>query len=115
MEDTVTFVAEPEQLVAHRADLERLAELRPERILPNHGDPDVIAAGGYSDGLIRATQQYIDVLMRLAGEPQLREIGLRELIAEPLDAGWISYYAPYEDVHQRNLELVADARRRGVG
>jgi cyclase len=115
MEDTVTFVDEPEQLEAHHADLERLAELGPERILPNHGDPDVIAAGGYSDGLIRATRHYIDQLLRAAREPQLRDSELRELIAEPLDAGWISYYAPYEDVHRHNLELVADARRGGVG
>ncbi len=54
LEDTVTFITEPDQLHAHAADLQRLAELRPERILPNHGDPDVIAGGGYSDGLIRA-------------------------------------------------------------
>jgi cyclase len=107
MEDTVTFVAEPEQLRAHGADLERLAALRPERILPNHGDPDVIAAGGYSDGLIRATRQYIDSLLR---EPDAREGELRELMAEALEAGWITYFAPYEAVHRHNLRRVADAR-----
>jgi cyclase len=110
MEDTVTFIAEPEQLEAHRGDLERLAQLRPERILPNHGDPDVIAGGGYSDGLIGATRHYIDLLVRLAREPQLRDTELRELLAEHLDAGWITYFAPYEAIHQHNLKRVADAR-----
>jgi cyclase len=109
LEDTVTFVAEPEQLREHGADLQRLAELRPERILPNHGDPDVIAAGGYGEGLIRATRQYIDVLMRLPREPELRDRGLRELMAEPLQAGWITYFAPYEAVHRHNLQRVFDA------
>jgi glyoxylase-like metal-dependent hydrolase (beta-lactamase superfamily II) len=109
LEDTVTFVAEPEQLPVHAIDLQRLAELRPERILPNHGDPDVIAGGGYSDGLIRATRLYIDTLLR---EPQPRHNELRELIAQPLQAGWITYFAPYEAIHQHNLQLVAAARRR---
>jgi cyclase len=106
MEDTVTYVDEPERFEAHLADLDRLWRLDPERILPNHGDPDVIAAGGYSRDLIRATQQYIDVLKRCRDEPQLRAAGLRELIRGPLEAGWIHYFAPYEAVHQENLATV---------
>ena len=46
MEDTVTYVDEPESFDAHLAELDRLWRLAPDRILPNHGDPDVIAAGG---------------------------------------------------------------------
>ncbi len=55
MEDTITYVDEPESLDAHLADLERLSRLEPDRILPSHGDPEVIAAGGYNRGLIVAT------------------------------------------------------------
>ena len=109
MEDTITYVAEPECLEAHLADLERLWRLDPHRILPNHGDPDVIAAGGYSRDLIRATQQYIRVLERCREKPQLRNVSLQELIAGPLDAGWIRYFAPYEAVHQENLASVLTA------
>ena len=65
MEDTVTYVTEPQKLATHRAELDRLRGLDPLRILPNHGDPDVIASGGYGPGLIDATQQYIDVMLRL--------------------------------------------------
>ena len=50
MEDTVTYVTEPQKLATHRVELDRLRELGPERILPNHGDPDVIANGGYGPG-----------------------------------------------------------------
>jgi cyclase len=103
MEDTVTYVAEPEGFDTHLADLDRLWDLTPRRILPNHGDPDVIASGGYTRGLIRATQQYIRVLKRCRDEPQLRTASLQELIAGPLEAGWIHYFPPYEAVHRENL------------
>ncbi len=106
MEDTITYVGEPERFDSHLTDLDRLWQLDPERILPNHGDPDVIAAGGYSRDLIRATQQYIDVLLRCRNEPALRTTELRELIAEPLEAGWINYFAPYEALHEANLATV---------
>jgi glyoxylase-like metal-dependent hydrolase (beta-lactamase superfamily II) len=106
MEDTVTYVEEPERFDAHLADLERLALLEPERILPCHGDPDLIAAGGYTAGLIAATRQYIEVLRRCREDPKLRELPLRELIAGPLEAGWVHYFEPYEAVHRENLKAV---------
>lgn len=107
LEDTLTFVTEPEHLAAHLGDLDRLRALAPARILPNHGHPDVIARGGYSDGLIRATQHYVGLLLRARTEPQLRTAALRELLARPLEAGWITYFPPYEAVHRANVELVA--------
>ena len=106
MEDTITYLAEPEGLDRHLADLDRLWELEPERILPNHGDPDVIAEGGYSKAFIRATQQYIRTLQRMPDEAQLRNTELRELIAGPLSAGWINYFEPYEAVHRENVKSV---------
>jgi cyclase len=106
MEDTVTYVDEPESFALHLANLERLRRLRPDRILPNHGDPEVIAAGGYSEGLILATEQYIRALQRCRTNPSLREADLRDLIAESIEAGSVHYFAPYEAVHQENLETV---------
>jgi glyoxylase-like metal-dependent hydrolase (beta-lactamase superfamily II) len=106
MEDTITYVDEPESFDAHLADLERLARLEPDRILPSHGDPDVIAAGGYTRGLITATQQYIEALKRCHEDPELRDLPLRELIAGPLEAGWVKYFESYEAVHRENLKAV---------
>jgi cyclase len=106
LEDTLTYVAEPDGLETHLAELDRLARLDPERILPNHGDPDVIAAGGYPSGLITATQEYIRFLQRCRDEPQLRETDLREVLGGPLEAGWIRYFEPYEAVHRANLANV---------
>ncbi len=106
VEDTITYVGEPGAFADHLADLDRLDALGPKRILPSHGDPEVIATGGYSRGLIRATQQYIRALMRLADEPDLRDTDLRTLIAGPLEAGWINYFEGYEDVHAENVATV---------
>ena len=74
MEDTVTYVADPQSFETHLANLQALRELGPARILPNHGDPEVIASGGYPPELIDATEQYIRTLLRCADEPALREL-----------------------------------------
>jgi glyoxylase-like metal-dependent hydrolase (beta-lactamase superfamily II) len=109
MEDTITYVVEPESFNVHLANLSRLRQLAPDRILPNHGDPQVIAAGGYPNDLIRATEQYIRALERCQTEPSLRDTSLRELIAGSLEAGSIQYYAPYEAIHRENVETVLAA------
>lgn len=106
MEDTVTYVDEPDQFDAHLRDLERLGELGPDRILPAHGDPDQIAAGGYPPGLNDATRSYIRLLQRMRSEPELRDAPLRELIADWLDAGRLIYFEPYEAVHRQNVATV---------
>jgi glyoxylase-like metal-dependent hydrolase (beta-lactamase superfamily II) len=106
MEDTVTYVDEPNQFDAHLRGLERLAELEPNLILPAHGDPDRIAAGGYPEGLNDATRTYIRLLQRMPSEPELREVPLRELIADSLEAGSVIYYEPCEAIHRRNIETV---------
>ena len=109
MEDTVTYVDEPDQFDAHLRDLERLRELGPERILPAHGDPDRIAAGGYPPGFNDATRSYIRLLRRMRSEPELRDLPLRELIADSLDAGRLTYFEPYEAVHRQNVATVLAA------
>lgn len=109
MEDTVTYVGEPDQFDAHLRDLQRLAELEPDRILPAHGDPDRIAGGGYPAGLNDATRSYICLLQRMPSEPELREVPLRELIADSLEAGALVYFEPYEAVHRQNVETVLAA------
>jgi cyclase len=109
MEDTITYVDEPQSFDLHLTNLGKLWRLAPDRILPNHGDPDVIAAGGYSRDLIRATEQYIHALERCRREPRLRNASLRELIAGSLEAGSTHYFAPYEAVHRENLEAVLAA------
>lgn len=109
VEDTVTYVDEPRGLNRHLRDLDRLLALDPAAILPSHGDPEAIAAGGYGPGLIRATQGYIRLLQRCREEPELREAPLRELIAPAIEAGWVRYFEPYEAVHCANVAAVLAA------
>jgi cyclase len=109
LEDTVTYVAEPKAINTHLAELERLWSWPIMRIFPNHGDPRVISAGGYEKPFIRATQQYVRMLKRCIGEPELRDEPLAMLIAGPLQAKWVNYFAPYENVHRNNVRKVVAA------
>ena len=106
MEDTVTYVDEPESFDTHLANLGKLRELGADRILPNHGSPEVIGAGGYSDGLISATEDYIRTLQRFRDEPSLGDATLRDLLTHPLESRWIEYFPPYEAVHRHNVVTV---------
>ncbi len=114
MEDTCTYVMEPDNLSLHLADLERLDALAPSRILPNHGNPETIEAGGYNRGFNRATQQYVRALIRCRTDAALRALPLKELIQGPINSGWVSYFEPYEQVHLENLETVCSAGSNSI-
>jgi cyclase len=106
LEDPITYVAEPGRLAIHLASLRRIAGWPVERILPNHGDPDVIARGGYGPGLVQATIHYLEKLLRLRSEPDLADRPLSEWIRDDLAQGWIHAFPPYEAVHRENLRKV---------
>ncbi len=100
VEDCVTYVGEPADFALHLADLDRLAALHPRHILPNHGDPDIIASGGYSADLLSATSRYIRWLQGLRATPTKP---LVEVIADDLASGTLRYFAPYDAVHAQNI------------
>jgi cyclase len=102
LEDTVTYVDEAARLPVHRENLALLRGLGPRRILPNHGDPDAIAGGGYSPGLIDATERYIDLLLEDGGVPR----SLRDVV-DVLGSDDVHYFEPYERVHRQNVEAVS--------
>jgi len=107
LEDPVTYVAEPGRLGAHLADLRRMAGWDIRHILPNHGAPDVIAAGGYDRGLLEATRLYVEKLLRVRSDPALAGEGLRTFASAAFATGAISYFEPYEAIHFRNIGAVA--------
>lgn len=109
LEDTITYVAEPHGFARHLDDLERMRALAPLRMLPNHGAPDRIAAGGYAVDFIDATQHYIRALQDIAREPEPRGEALQNVIAAPLASGAVSYFPAYEAVHARNVAMVREA------
>ncbi|KAF2022723.1 Metallo-hydrolase/oxidoreductase [Setomelanomma holmii] len=62
LEDTVTFIDDPTALATHQGELKRMAQLPCTKILPAHGSPDRIKAGGYDKSFIEATLRYIQAV-----------------------------------------------------
>jgi glyoxylase-like metal-dependent hydrolase (beta-lactamase superfamily II) len=106
LEDTVTYVSEPERLAAHLGDLDRMATWQFERILPNHGTLEKISAGGYGRNFIDATRLYVQRLEACRTDPGLADFDLRRFASDALATGAVEYFEPYEPVHRRNLEAV---------
>ena len=66
----------------------------------------MIAGGGYSLGLIDATERYIRAPLRCRSDAKPRSLGLRDFVAESLADGSLRYFEPYEAVHRSNVEKV---------
>lgn len=103
LEDTITYIAEPENIAKRIQDLRRLQTWQIERILPNHGDERMIAAGGYGPSLIEANKSYLE---RLVMEPNNASVSLEEFVAPEIDSRSIVYFEPYEAIHKRNIETL---------
>lgn len=108
LEDSVTYVSEPQDLPRHLPELKRLATLGARAILPNHGAEEVIGGGGYGPGLIEATQDYVASLIEGSAP-----VDLALAIAGPVRRGDLTFFAEYQAVHTRNLAKVAEARAEG--
>ncbi|MCK0198219.1 MBL fold metallo-hydrolase [Ancylobacter sp. 6x-1] len=106
LEDPVTYVAEPDRLAVHVAELERMKGWDYWHILPNHGAPEIIATGGYGPELIDATLRYVRKLLRLHADLALADQDLATFIARDLTDGTLIYCAPYEQVHADNVKKV---------
>ncbi len=113
VEDTVTYVGDPLSFGVHLADLDRLSELMPQSVLPSHGAPEVIAAGGYAPSLLPATAAYIRWLMRLRTEPGLADMPLDQVIAPQLADGSLRWFAPYAAIHRQNVARTLAAYGHG--
>ena len=101
LEDTITYVSEAEHIAAHIVELERMRSWPIHRILPNHGAPDRIAAGGYEMSLIGANKRYLERLAKASSEERLTDF-----IADDIASGAVTYFEPYEAVHQENIAAV---------
>ncbi|PDT82581.1 MBL fold metallo-hydrolase [Sinorhizobium sp. BJ1] len=107
LEDTVTYVSEAENTAKHIRELGRLATWPIDRILPNHGDPDRIATGGYEASLIDANRRYLEQLIDAVKQDRVAIEPLKDFIAQDLAAGAVSYFEPYEAVHRKNIAALA--------
>ncbi len=106
MEDSVTYVGEGGRIDAHLRDLDRLRTLSPRTILPCHGDPERIAAGGYPPALFDATEAYLRHLQGAAADPTAADPSLRDLLPSLNGTEALRYFEPYERIHRHNLAAV---------
>ena len=65
--------------------------------------------------MIRATQDYVGALQRAVDDPAIQSLPLRELMAPQIEAGWIRYFEPYEEIHRNNVAAVLAAAARLTG
>ncbi|CDX54992.1 conserved hypothetical protein [Mesorhizobium plurifarium] len=112
LEDSVTYVSEPERLAEHLIDLSRMTGWQFDRILPNHGSFEAIEAGGYDRSLIAATEAYIRKLLACRHAPDLARQDLKTFGADIFATTAAEYFAPYEAVHRQNVEAVVAAKSR---
>lgn len=110
LEDTITYISEPQHIATHIAELNRLKTLPIRRILPDHGARERIASGGYEPSLIDANRDYLQKLLDRAEEPGLDTLPLRDFVADDIAAGRVLYFEPYEEVHRANIAELRKAR-----
>ncbi|WP_341487733.1 MBL fold metallo-hydrolase [Pararhizobium sp. A13] len=109
LEDTVTYVSEAQHVATHIRELARMRTWPIHSILPSHGDPARIAAGGYGVNLIEANRNYLERLTELVKTTEGSAGSLADFIATDLSSGAISYFEPYEAVHRKNIAALAAA------
>lgn len=106
LEDTVTYVVQAERFANHLRDLARMETWSFDRILPNHGSFERIAAGGYGRAFNTATRLYIEKLQQVPTNPGLGDLSLRDFARDVLASGGADYFEAYEPVHRHNIEAV---------
>ena len=106
LEDCVTYVGDPHRLARHLEEIGRLRALGAVSILPNHGAPERIAAGGYGPAFLDATEDYIRWLIALRDHPERASRPLREVIGPWIENGTLVWFDGYVPVHEQNMDRV---------
>ena len=109
LEDTVTFVSEPERIAEHYKNLQKLKHWNIDRIFPNHGNPNVISHGGYGTTLIDATMDYLRKLVLRVHDADYLNGTLEDYVGDSVKKGWVSIWWAYREAHQTNLKRVSKA------
>jgi cyclase len=108
LEDPLTYMIEVENLAEHLRNLRDMQGWDIAKILPNHGDPDVIMAGGFDKTLIEATRAYVARMLSRAHDAGYLDGTMEDFVGTEAAKGWIQPFEPYGEVHEQNLKLVHD-------
>lgn len=113
LEDTVTYMTDAAALPVHLDELRRLGSFPIAKILPCHGDPDRILAGGYEPSFINATIRYVEAMNADVAEPEIWNQPLSEAVRGDAESGALIYIPAYEEVHASNIALLRAHRGKG--
>jgi glyoxylase-like metal-dependent hydrolase (beta-lactamase superfamily II) len=108
LEDPLTYMIEVENLAEHLRNLRDMQGWDIAKILPNHGDPDVIMAGGFDKTLIEATIAYVARMLARAHDAGYLDGTMEDFVGTEAAKGWTQPFEPYGEVHEQNLKLVHD-------
>jgi len=109
LEDTVTYISEPDHVALQYLNMRKLKEWNIDRIFPNHGNPEVIANGGYTTTLIDATLDYLRKVITRAHDPDYLNGTLEDYVGDSVRKGWVSIWWAYREPHETNLKRVSAA------
>ena len=108
LEDPLTYMIEVENLADHVKSLREMRGWDIAKILPNHGNPEIIKKGGFDKTLIEATMDYVTKMLSRAHDADYLDGTMEDYIGEEAAKGWIYPFEPYREVHGQNLKLVHD-------
>ncbi len=109
LEDTLPYITEPEHIVEQYENMRKLKEWDINRIYPDHGNPDVIAHGGYQKTLIDATLSYLNKVITRAHDSDYLNGKLEDYVGDSVKKGVVSIWWAYQEPHQMNLKKVSEA------
>jgi cyclase len=109
LEDTLTFIVEPEQIPAQIENLRQMKGWNIDRIFPNHGNPAVIGGGGYRATLIDATVAYLRRIVLHAHDPDFLNGSMEDYVHDSVSKGWVTPWWAYHEAQKANLAVVAKA------
>jgi len=113
LEDTVTYVIEPERIPTHIEELGRLKQLPFDRVLPNHGRLELLRGGGYQPSLVDAVVEYDRSLLARVDNPDFLDLPIEAFVPNALARGDVAIWEPYREVHANSLRLVRETFAHG--
>ena len=106
IEDTVPVMSHPEQTPQHLKELARLRLEDMNVLYPNHGNPKVIAAGGYDKRAIDAAIEYQRNMLLHAQEADFLEKPLEFFTPIALREGVVTLHEYYRVAHEMSRRNV---------
>lgn len=109
LEDTIPFIAAPQDIPVHLDNYERLRALDIDKILPSHGRSATIRNGGYPKEFIDSITYYLSELYaQLEKDPDSPVAELSTFMSVYLNKRLIGLWPPYEEAHLNNISKLRE-------